>query len=85
MLINAADDGSEYLANISHHREGEGDTNDSKDNTEDTARKGDRRDIAIANSSDDGGGEEDRLDEVPADSEVLVHQADPCTNSFRHN
>ena len=58
-LINLADDGGENLTDISHDREGEGDPDDSKEDAKNTTWKGDWRNIPIANSSDDGGGEED--------------------------
>ena len=82
LIPQLADYGGEYLTNISNDRQGEGDTNNGEEDTEEAARKGDWRDVAVANSGEDCGGEEDRLDEVPADGEVLVHHADTSPNCF---
>ena len=58
LIPEFADDGGEYLTNISDDREGEGDADNGKEYTEDSAREGDRGDVTIANSGEDGGGEE---------------------------
>ena len=58
LIPEFADDGGEYLTNISDDREGEGDANNGKEYTEDSAREGDRGDVPVADSCKDGGGEE---------------------------
>ena len=70
------------MTNVGHDREGERDTNDGKEDTEETAWKGDRGYVAITNSCEDCSGEEDRLDEVPANSEVLIHNTDTSSHSL---
>ena len=59
MLPHLADDGGEYLAKISEDGEGEGNTDDGKEDAEQAARKGDWGNVTIANGGEDGGGEED--------------------------
>ena len=59
MIPEFADDGGEDLTNISDDREGEGDANNGKEYTEDSAREGDGGDVPVADGGEDGGGEED--------------------------
>ena len=59
MIPQFADDGREYLTNVSDHGEGEGDANDGKEYAEDSAREGDRGDVPVADGGEDGGREED--------------------------
>ena len=59
MLPQLADNGGEYLTNVSDDGQGEGDTDDGKENTEEAARKGDWRYVAVPYGGEDGGGEED--------------------------
>ena len=78
LIPQLADYGGEYLTNISNDRQGEGDTNNGEEDTEEAARKGDWRYVAIANSGEDGGGEEDCLYVVPADGVVLGEDVNTC-------
>ena len=56
-----ADHGGEDLTNISDDRQGEWNTNNGKEDTKEAARESDRCNVPIANSGQDGGGEEDCL------------------------
>ena len=47
--------------------------------------EGDRGDVTIANSGENGGGEEDRLYIVPADGIVMISSTDTSIDSFCKN
>ena len=85
LLPKSGAKGSQDCTNISHHGETEGNANDSKENAEESPGEGDRGHVSIANSGEDGGGEEDRLDVVPADGVVLGHHVDPSSHGLINN
>ena len=47
--------------------------------------KGDGGDVTVANSGENGGGEEDGLDIVPADRIVMISSTDTSIDSFGQN
>ena len=47
--------------------------------------EGDRGDVTVANSGENGGGEEDRLDIVPADCIVMISSTDTSIDIFCKN
>ena len=55
------DDGGSDLADVGDDRESEGDADDGKEDTEDSAARRHRGDVAVAHCGDDCGGEEYRL------------------------
>ena len=80
-----ADDGSEDLAQVSQNRQGEGDPDDGEEDAKQSAMEGDWGDVPIADSGEDGGGEEDRLNEIPTGCVVGVLRIDTKAHRFRQN
>ena len=70
------------LSKVSKDWQSERNPNDGEEDAEQAARKDDWGDVTVANGGEDGGGEEDGLDEVPAACIVVVGSSDTNTASF---